>query len=347
MVHCASAGGPGDRAGASLLLVDVPGPALSFNSLAAVALVVLAINPSDLSSTGPTLVSGCGNHNVVLAILAGSDRHERSFAETSLSKSELVHAKPAAVFPFPAVSVLYRRLDLDHNAAVGGGPFSHVLARRLGVESSAMDSDHAGIAGRLCVSVCGGNCAAGGRHRRFLLQPAALVFGKGDRSCVGSAGQSLLGLGARRLVAVGVLWRSGRAGGCSQDPPGLRWCFGLLAAWTALGLAVSYIPRSSRLRCTFLSVGHGSAAVLELPSGKTLLYDAGEFGVPRGQPGLSPNICGRAALRASTRLSSRIPTSIITTPCRRSSRNAGWAGLRVARNVREKVFGLKGSESGD
>ncbi len=63
--------------------------------------------------------------------------------------------------------------------------------------------------------------------------------------------------------------------------PRPRWCFALLGAWTALGLTVSYIPRdSNRLRCTFLSVGHGSAAVLELPSGRTLLYDAGEFGSP-------------------------------------------------------------------
>ena len=37
---------------------------------------------------------------------------------------------------------------------------------------------------------------------------------------------------------------------------------------------------SNRLHCTFLSVGHGSATVLELPSGKTVLYDAGQFGAP-------------------------------------------------------------------
>ena len=35
-----------------------------------------------------------------------------------------------------------------------------------------------------------------------------------------------------------------------------------------------------RLRCTFLSVGHGSATVLELPSGQTMLYDAGQLGSP-------------------------------------------------------------------
>jgi competence protein ComEC len=34
------------------------------------------------------------------------------------------------------------------------------------------------------------------------------------------------------------------------------------------------------LTCTFLSVGHGAAVVLELPDGRTLLYDAGRLGVP-------------------------------------------------------------------
>ncbi len=34
------------------------------------------------------------------------------------------------------------------------------------------------------------------------------------------------------------------------------------------------------LRCTFLSVGHGEAVVLELPDGRTLLYDAGRMAAP-------------------------------------------------------------------
>jgi competence protein ComEC len=63
-----------------------------------------------------------------------------------------------------------------------------------------------------------------------------------------------------------------------------RWCVGLAAGWTALGLLVSLVPaqRGEALRCTFLSVGHGAAVVLELPGGQTLLYDAGRLGAPRG-----------------------------------------------------------------
>ena len=34
------------------------------------------------------------------------------------------------------------------------------------------------------------------------------------------------------------------------------------------------------MACTFLSVGHGCATVVELPDGRTILYDAGQFSSP-------------------------------------------------------------------
>jgi competence protein ComEC len=53
-----------------------------------------------------------------------------------------------------------------------------------------------------------------------------------------------------------------------------RWS--ILAVWTILGLAWGLrSPAPERLRCTFLSVGHGGAILIETPSGRTLLYDAG------------------------------------------------------------------------
>ncbi|MGD0899940.1 MAG: ComEC/Rec2 family competence protein [Thermoguttaceae bacterium] len=63
--------------------------------------------------------------------------------------------------------------------------------------------------------------------------------------------------------------------------PPRRWCLAILAAWVAAGFGAAML-RTDRhhLRATFLHVGHGEAIVLELPSGKTLLYDAGEFGAP-------------------------------------------------------------------
>ncbi len=61
--------------------------------------------------------------------------------------------------------------------------------------------------------------------------------------------------------------------------PPRRWCVGLLAVWIAVGFsAAGNREYPDRLDCTFLSVGHGCAVLLELPSGQTMLYDAGRLG---------------------------------------------------------------------
>jgi len=58
-----------------------------------------------------------------------------------------------------------------------------------------------------------------------------------------------------------------------------RKSFLTLLSWCVLGLLLPFFPASQRsLRCTFLSVGHGLAALMEFPDGKTLLYDAGTIG---------------------------------------------------------------------
>jgi competence protein ComEC len=63
--------------------------------------------------------------------------------------------------------------------------------------------------------------------------------------------------------------------------PPRRWCLALVASWTAVGFGPAALRHQpARLDCTFLSVGHGCAVVLELPSGQTVLYDAGQFGSP-------------------------------------------------------------------
>ncbi len=52
--------------------------------------------------------------------------------------------------------------------------------------------------------------------------------------------------------------------------------------WTALGLALSLWPREpGPLRVSVLSVGHGLSVLIESPSGRTLLYDAGMMGNAR------------------------------------------------------------------
>lgn len=69
-----------------------------------------------------------------------------------------------------------------------------------------------------------------------------------------------------------------------------RWYWGcaVLVAWTALGFAsaqrgiVRSFSEKPALRCTFVAVGHGTAVLLELPGGETILYDAGHMGTPKG-----------------------------------------------------------------
>ena len=62
-------------------------------------------------------------------------------------------------------------------------------------------------------------------------------------------------------------------------PP--RWLLSALLMWLALAFVVTG-ERTHRdeLHCTFLSVGHGTCVVLELPGGETVLYDAGSLGSP-------------------------------------------------------------------
>ncbi|MGD9854651.1 MAG: ComEC/Rec2 family competence protein [Planctomycetaceae bacterium] len=64
-----------------------------------------------------------------------------------------------------------------------------------------------------------------------------------------------------------------------------RAAWGGVGAWVLMGLTLPLLPHHrDGVRCTFLSVGHGCAVVLELPGGETLLYDAGMFsGARRGQ----------------------------------------------------------------
>ncbi len=53
-------------------------------------------------------------------------------------------------------------------------------------------------------------------------------------------------------------------------------------AWLAFGLALPALkPTKHRLECHVLAVGNGSAAVLHLPTGRTVLVDAGQITGPR------------------------------------------------------------------
>jgi competence protein ComEC len=67
-----------------------------------------------------------------------------------------------------------------------------------------------------------------------------------------------------------------------------RWWLALLAAWLALNMAngstaarMQRVVLGQPLRCSFMAVGHGTSVLVELPDGKTILYDAGRMGSPQ------------------------------------------------------------------
>lgn len=100
---------------------------------------------------------------------------------------------------------------------------------------------------------------------------AADPIGIGNFHLPGPAGWWVLVFYVGLLLAAIVFWRQ------------VRWTWQVAAVvlWLAVGLATSAARiEDSRLRCTFLSVGHGTCVVLELPGGETLLYDAGSLGSP-------------------------------------------------------------------
>jgi|GEM_PF-389855 len=90
-------------------------------------------------------------------------------------------------------------------------------------------------------------------------------------------------------ISLPGFFRRTQACSTSETP---HWGLRGLACWMILGLLLPLLPmqtgllQSSPLRCTFFSVGHGLACLLELPDGQTVLYDAGTMGD------------GRRALRA-------------------------------------------------
>jgi competence protein ComEC len=69
----------------------------------------------------------------------------------------------------------------------------------------------------------------------------------------------------------------------TQKPLRLRWRWAGLAGmgWLCVGLVGgSSRPAGDEMRCTFLAVGHGGCTVLEMPDGRTVLYDSGAMNGP-------------------------------------------------------------------
>ncbi|HEX3998087.1 MAG TPA: ComEC/Rec2 family competence protein [Pirellulales bacterium] len=81
---------------------------------------------------------------------------------------------------------------------------------------------------------------------------------------------------------VGLAWVGLNYGRILSHRRWLLWPAAGFAAWCGVGFAAArFLPaHSGGLDCTFVSVGHGCAVVMELPGGRVLMSDAGRLGQP-------------------------------------------------------------------
>lgn len=255
---------------------------LAFNSLAAAGLVVLVLNPADLFRTGVQLSFLCAAGLMWFTPRLSRDASApHPLAElTRRSRPwpmRLVAQCLRAAWQLTCLGVLLWLLTAPLVLARFHliSPVAVVLNTILWIPMTLAIVTGFGVVllGWLAPSLAGvcGWCCDG----TFALLQAAI---DGARRIPGSyfwmpgpADWWLLGF----YCGLGLLAAFPRL-----RPP-RRWCIGLAAGWVTVGFAVSWLQtEKGKLDCTFLAVDHGCAAVLELPSGAKILYDAGQFFSP-------------------------------------------------------------------
>lgn len=256
--------------------------AISFNSLAAAALVVLALNPADLFSTGVQLsfVAVAGLMWFAPGWLGSDSRRQtidRLLTEHRGWPSRILRTSWRGVRYLILTSAMIWLVTLPLVMAR-----FHVFAPAGVVLNTLLWLPMAfALVTGFGVLVFG-----------WLLPPLAAVFGWCSNaslwlleSCVQTAREVPLGHfwvpGPADWWLVGFYGGLGALAAFPAIRPPRRWCLALVAGWVAIGFVPSTLGgHRDRLDCTFLSVGHGCAVVLELPSGHTMLYDASQFASP-------------------------------------------------------------------
>lgn len=262
--------------------------ALSFNALAAAGLIVLAQNPADLFRTGVQLSFLCVAGLMwfaprLTASGTGVDALTRLSRRAQPWPRRLVGVSVRWAWELTLLGMVLWALTIPLVMARFHlfSPVALVLNTILWIPMTlALVSGFGLLATGWLVPPLGAWCAWCCNHTLWLLEASIEFFrrvpatnfatyrwvpGPDDWWLWGFYG----GLGALALVP-------------AIRPP-RRWCAAILAGWVGLGFAASWLHfEKPSLRCTFLSVDHGSATVLELPSGATVLCDAGQFASPDG-----------------------------------------------------------------
>jgi competence protein ComEC len=258
---------------------------LGYNTLAAAALLVLALNPADLFRAGPQLSFLCAMilawYNEHGRRTRPDDAYDRIIAPTWRDwLAHLARGIGRTAFDATALSVCIWlvALPLVMNQFHIVSPVALVLTTVLA--PFIMIALVAGFG----VLVTG-----------WLLPPLASLLGA---MCGASLWviEGAIDLGSH--VPAGHWWTAGPstwwvAGFYMLVIPAMlapawlrqrRAAVATIGGWCTLGaIAPMFLASGSQpLTVTFLAVGHGCSAVLELPDGRTMLYDAGSMGSPEG-----------------------------------------------------------------
>ncbi|MCX7426907.1 MAG: ComEC/Rec2 family competence protein, partial [Planctomycetia bacterium] len=253
--------------------------ALPFNALAAAGLVVLALNPAELFRVGTQLsfLAVAGLMWLAPAWFGRqTDPVDKLVEETRpwLSRSIRRSVRSARHMTFLSAAIWALALPLVmarfHLFSLVAIPLNTLLWLPVG---AALVSGYALLAlGWLCPPV--GVVAA------WVCNISLWAIDTGiDLARVVPLGHVWVP-GPPEWWLVGFYGALGLFAAVPRLRPPRRWAVALLAAWSGVGFAAAKMSEKPPLECTFLSVGHGSAVVLALPSGKTMLCDAGCFGSP-------------------------------------------------------------------
>ena len=255
--------------------------ALGMNSLAAAALVVLALNPSHLFQVGPHLSFLC----VAGLIWIAPQRPHWNDEEKAERTLERLVMENLGWLPWMMQKLKRSVIGL----ALAGGILwmltLPLVMARFHIFSPVALGLNVILWPLMCLSLlCGFSLLLLGSISSFLGHFCGSLCNMSFRLLEGSI-EVAQHVPYRWVPGPEDWWLWGFYGGLGvlaafpRLRPPRRWCVGLLAVWIAVGFsAAERRAAHDRLDCTFLGVGHGCAVLLELPSGQTMLYDAGRLG---------------------------------------------------------------------
>ncbi len=258
-------------------------PTARFNSLAAAALIVLAMNPADLFHTGAQLsflavagilwvaplwsVAGGRQEWLRRAVLAELPWARRAVWLLGRATRQLLLV--SLVIWCVTTPLAMARFHVMAPAAVPLNPIlcGPMTVALVGSFATLMLSPVSGLLSRLAGAVAGGSLALlQGTVELARWVPVSHFF------VPGPAPWWLAGFYGGLLLLVAV----------PRIRPPRRWCAAMAGAWIAVGLTFPVQPPVEQrpLRCTFVALGHGLSVLVELPDGRAMLYDAGRMGPP-------------------------------------------------------------------